>query len=171
MFQPQPTPFSSSFAPYGVAPSPSSPQFPPGFQACPGGLIADSGGPTFVRDPVFSPVSVGTSARSTISGAPLAFGATYNKMADHDLEAQEALARDFHPALEVSTSTGSLLCATGVARTARADGRTTQGPLVGEKRSSHAITEEYAKADPVYVAKTAVSERREGLRGWQRCVC
>lgn len=31
-----------------------------------------------------------------------------------------------------------------------------QGPLVGEKRSSHAITEEYAKADPVYVAKTAV---------------
>jgi Peptidase C65 Otubain len=32
-----------------------------------------------------------------------------------------------------------------------------QGPLVGEKKSSRAITEEYAKADPVYVAKTAVS--------------
>jgi hypothetical protein len=28
---------------------------------------------------------------------------------------------------------------------------------VGEKKSSHAITEEYAKADPIYVAKTAVS--------------
>ncbi len=28
---------------------------------------------------------------------------------------------------------------------------------MGEKRSSHAITEEYAKADPIYVAKTAVS--------------
>jgi ubiquitin thioesterase protein OTUB1 len=28
---------------------------------------------------------------------------------------------------------------------------------VGEKRSSHVITDEYAKADPVYVAKTAVS--------------
>jgi hypothetical protein len=28
---------------------------------------------------------------------------------------------------------------------------------VGEKKSSRAITEEYAKADPVYVAKTAVS--------------
>lgn len=28
---------------------------------------------------------------------------------------------------------------------------------MGEKKSSHAITEEYAKADPVYVAKTAVS--------------
>jgi len=32
-----------------------------------------------------------------------------------------------------------------------------QGPLVGEKKSSRAITEEYAKADPIYVAKTAVS--------------
>lgn len=28
---------------------------------------------------------------------------------------------------------------------------------MGEKRNSHAITEEYAKADPIYVAKTAVS--------------
>lgn len=32
-----------------------------------------------------------------------------------------------------------------------------QGPLVGQKKSSYAITEEYAKADPVYVQKTAVS--------------
>ena len=36
-----------------------------------------------------------------------------------------------------------------------------QGPLVGEKRSSHAITEEYAKADPIYVAKTSVSTSAE----------
>ena len=28
---------------------------------------------------------------------------------------------------------------------------------MGEKKSSHAITEEYAKADPVYVEKTRVS--------------
>jgi hypothetical protein len=27
---------------------------------------------------------------------------------------------------------------------------------VGDKKSSHAITDEYAKADPIYVAKTAV---------------
>lgn len=46
-----------------------------------------------------------------------------------DLEVQEQLAREFQPSL--------------------------QGPLVGEKKSSLAITEEYAKADPVYVAKTA----------------
>ena len=32
-----------------------------------------------------------------------------------------------------------------------------QGPLVGEKTSSQAITEEYARADPTYVAKTMVS--------------
>ncbi|KHJ30517.1 putative ubiquitin thioesterase otubain [Erysiphe necator] len=29
-----------------------------------------------------------------------------------------------------------------------------EGPLVGQKISSHAITEEYAKADPIYVQKT-----------------
>jgi ubiquitin thioesterase protein OTUB1 len=32
-----------------------------------------------------------------------------------------------------------------------------QGPLVGEKTTSDTITEEYAKADQVYVAKTIVS--------------
>lgn len=37
-----------------------------------------------------------------------------------------------------------------------------QGPLVGDKKSSQAITEEYAKADPVFVAKTSVrSSKRE----------
>ncbi|RKF62763.1 Ubiquitin thioesterase OTUB1 [Erysiphe neolycopersici] len=30
-----------------------------------------------------------------------------------------------------------------------------EGPLVGQKISSHAITEEYAKADPIFVQKTA----------------
>jgi len=39
-----------------------------------------------------------------------------------------------------------------------------QGPLVGEKKSSRAITEEYAKADPIYVAKTAVSNLRISIR-------
>ncbi|KAH8662516.1 peptidase C65 Otubain-domain-containing protein [Xylariales sp. PMI_506] len=45
-----------------------------------------------------------------------------------DIAQQEAAARDYKPELE--------------------------GPLVGEKTTSHAITEEYAKADPIYVAKT-----------------
>ncbi|KAF6842567.1 peptidase C65 Otubain [Colletotrichum musicola] len=45
-----------------------------------------------------------------------------------DLAAQEAAARDYQPQLE--------------------------GPLVGERITSDAITDEYAKADDVYVAKT-----------------
>ncbi|KAL7620900.1 hypothetical protein AAE478_008210 [Parahypoxylon ruwenzoriense] len=45
-----------------------------------------------------------------------------------DLAQQEAAARDYKPQLE--------------------------GPLVGEKRPSTVITEEYAKADPIYVTKT-----------------
>ncbi|KAH8802911.1 peptidase C65 Otubain-domain-containing protein [Xylogone sp. PMI_703] len=68
----------------------------------------------------------------------------------NDLEAQEALARDFRPDL--------------------------QGPLIGEKRSSLAITEEYAKADPIYVAKTAALPQKyshyrpvsgDGNCGWR----
>ncbi|PMD57607.1 cysteine proteinase [Hyaloscypha bicolor E] len=51
-----------------------------------------------------------------------------------------------------------------------------QGPLVGEKKSSRAITEEYAKADPVYVAKTAALPQKfshyrpilgDGNCGWR----
>ncbi|KAI0162287.1 peptidase C65 Otubain-domain-containing protein [Xylariaceae sp. FL1272] len=45
-----------------------------------------------------------------------------------DIAQQEAAARDYMPELE--------------------------GPLVGEKTSSQSITEEYARADPTYVAKT-----------------
>ncbi|AEO65607.1 f269be01-2657-4f0a-9429-421a051efec3 [Thermothielavioides terrestris] len=47
-----------------------------------------------------------------------------------DLVAQEAAARDYQPQF--------------------------QGPLVGKKTPSTAITEEYAKADPIYVQKTMV---------------
>lgn len=67
----------------------------------------------------------------------------------HDLEQQEELARNFQPELQVWWSFGEV----------RYDQKlmAMQGPLVGEKRSSHAITEEYAKADPIYVAKTVVS--------------
>ncbi|KAJ3558304.1 hypothetical protein NPX13_g9738 [Xylaria arbuscula] len=46
----------------------------------------------------------------------------------NDIAQQEAAARDYQPGLT--------------------------GPLVGEKTSSQAITEEYARADPTYVAKT-----------------
>lgn len=128
MFQPQPTPYLP-FSSYGVA-SPI-PDFS-GFQPT-AGLVVDSGGgggggnsgPTVFRDPIFSPVAVAVATNNNFTNN----NTSHNyKMAGSDLDAQEALARDFRPALE--------------------------GPLVGEKRSSHAITEEYAKADPIYVAKT-----------------
>ncbi|RYP73882.1 hypothetical protein DL771_003324 [Monosporascus sp. 5C6A] len=45
-----------------------------------------------------------------------------------DISQQQAAARDYKPVLE--------------------------GPMVGEKTTSHAIVQEYAKADPTYVAKT-----------------
>ncbi|KAG6026533.1 hypothetical protein E4U40_002004 [Claviceps sp. LM458 group G5] len=46
----------------------------------------------------------------------------------HDVAAQQEAAKDYQPAL--------------------------QGPLVGEKTPSHIITQEYAKADQVYIEKT-----------------
>ncbi|KAK0628228.1 peptidase C65 Otubain-domain-containing protein [Bombardia bombarda] len=67
-----------------------------------------------------------------------------------DLVAQEAAARDYQPQLE--------------------------GPLVGKKTPSTAITEEYAKADPIYVQKTMVLPqtyshyrpvRGDGSCGWR----
>ncbi|KAG5976586.1 hypothetical protein E4U55_007285 [Claviceps digitariae] len=49
--------------------------------------------------------------------------------ASHDVAAQQEAAKDYRPEL--------------------------QGPLVGEKTPSHIITQEYAKADQIYIEKTA----------------
>ncbi|POR35466.1 Ubiquitin thioesterase OTUB1 [Tolypocladium paradoxum] len=59
--------------------------------------------------------------------APLA--AAMEEQGSHDMAAQQEAAKDYQPVLE--------------------------GPLVGDKTPSDAITHEYAKADPVYVDKTA----------------
>ncbi|KAI0440140.1 peptidase C65 Otubain-domain-containing protein [Xylaria telfairii] len=68
----------------------------------------------------------------------------------NEIAQQEAAARDFEPQLK--------------------------GPLVGEKVSSQAITEEYARADPIYVAKTMAlpqtyshyrSMQGDGNCGWR----
>ncbi|TVY30295.1 Ubiquitin thioesterase, partial [Lachnellula hyalina] len=146
MFQPQPTPYSPfSTTPYGIgmgvgvgAASPASafPRFQPsdlrltgtGTGTCTG---ADSGGPTVFRNPIFSPAAPNSRGLTFANNNTLSRSYKMEGAGLHDLEAQEAMARDFQPALE--------------------------GPLVGEKKSSHAITEEYAKADPVYVAKTAAT--------------
>ncbi|TVY34045.1 Ubiquitin thioesterase otubain-like [Lachnellula subtilissima] len=144
MFQPQPTPYSPfSTTPYGIgmgvgvgAASPASafPGFQPSDLRLAGtgtGTGADSGGPTVFRNPIFSPAAPNSRGLNFANNNILSRSYKMEGAGMHDLEAQEAMARDFQPALE--------------------------GPLVGEKKSSHAITEEYAKADPVYVAKTAAS--------------
>ncbi|TVY87291.1 Ubiquitin thioesterase [Lachnellula willkommii] len=144
MFQPQPTPYSPfSSTPYGIglevgvgvdvgvvgATSPAC-AFP-GFQPSAGAAAgADSGGPNVFRNPIFSPAA-NSRGLNFANNNILSRSYKMEGAGMHDLEAQEAMARDFQPALE--------------------------GPLVGEKKSSHAITEEYAKADPVYVAKTAAT--------------
>jgi hypothetical protein len=94
MFQPQATPFS--FNGYGVGLSSPVADFP-AFQPT---SVADSGGPTVFRDPIFSAV-----------GSTLNYDNHHNsnprqryKMADNgmnEMEAQEALAREFQPPLEV----------------------------------------------------------------------
>jgi ubiquitin thioesterase protein OTUB1 len=144
MFQPQPAPFAS-FTSYGVGVP--IPDFA-GFQSS---AAVGSGGPTLFRDPIFSPVATNLNNSAAALNFNNQIPQQYNvKMEPSDLEAQEALARDFQPALE--------------------------GPLVGEKKSSHAITEEYAKADPIYVAKTAALPQKyshyrpilgDGNCGWR----
>ena len=99
MFQPQPTPYSP-FSSYGAAPPLLN--FAP-FQAA-SGLVVDSGGPTVFRDPIFSPVNIHNApARSSFPQHP-SHAAHPRNMAGHDMEAQEAAARDFQPALEVCTA-------------------------------------------------------------------
>ena len=104
MFQPQPTPYSS-FSSYGVASA--LPDFP-SFQPVASLVVVDSGSsggpPAVFRDPIFSPVA----SNHINAGAPLNFnhnsnshGAQRFKMDSNDMDAQEALARDFQPALEV----------------------------------------------------------------------
>lgn len=90
-----------------------------------------------------------------------------------DLAAQEAAARTWQPELEVRIAPSQRRLQTGppfsrlqrplargwslVHRQPANRDRVTQGPRVGDKTPIDAITAEYAKADPVYVAKTMVS--------------
>lgn len=83
-----------------------------------------------------------------------------------DLSAQEAAAREYQPNLEViphplvssSPKLPNSYClpVSVVANHVPLSSPPLQGPLVGNKTPSSAITEEYAKADPVYVQKTLV---------------
>lgn len=75
-----------------------------------------------------------------------------------DFAAQEAAARTWEPEVEVrylpfpSRPHPAFL---GFPRLTTPDPH--QGPLLGDKTTIAAITEQYAKADPIYVDKTIVS--------------
>lgn len=101
MFQPQPTPYSS-FSSYGVASA--LPDFP-SFQPVASLVVVDSGSsggpPAVFRDPIFSPVASSVTADRTLNFHAHNNSTGQYKMAAADLEAQEALARNFQPALEV----------------------------------------------------------------------
>ncbi|KFY38445.1 hypothetical protein V494_04361 [Pseudogymnoascus sp. VKM F-4513 (FW-928)] len=126
MFQPQATPFAS-FAYTSTIPN-NNPHGDYNFQAATSNLGLNSGGPITFDEPIFN--TVGSFGNLNQLNLSQRYNNTMNTPpVASDLDAQEALARDYQPDLK--------------------------GPLVGPKKSSHAITEEYAKADPVYVAKTA----------------
>jgi ubiquitin thioesterase protein OTUB1 len=76
----------------------------------------------------------------------------------HDLAAQQAAAQDYQAELEVNLTFAALLPQLSTLCTLFAPSLTSssQGLAVGNKTSSEAITQEYAKADPVYVEKTIV---------------
>ncbi|KAI1395655.1 cysteine proteinase [Hypoxylon fuscum] len=152
MFQPQPTPYST-YASYGIhianaevpeyafQPTPLG-QFGTGHAGAGAGTGA-GGGPTTTADIFASPIFhnpnplIPTNNPNHLSYNSIPHNHHHHpnhrniKMESqhpNDLAAQEAAAREFKPQQE--------------------------GPLVGDRRPSTVITEEYAKADPIYVAKT-----------------
>ncbi|KAI5867498.1 cysteine proteinase [Durotheca rogersii] len=165
MFQPQPTPFA--YSSYGITIANAEiPEY--AFQPTPlghigtghvGGAGVVAGGPTadLFTSPVFhhrhhhhhSSILPASNPRNPSHHLSYNSAIPHNNHQQHhnhhnhnqthrtvkmepqhpnDIAQQEAAARDYKPQLE--------------------------GPLVGEKRPSTAITEEYAKADPIYVTKT-----------------
>ncbi|ORY67759.1 peptidase C65 Otubain-domain-containing protein [Pseudomassariella vexata] len=160
MFQPQPTPFAYFQTTYGVG-NANIPEYT--FAPTPLGQGGGSGGRATSSDglPPLGPNVNNVFTSPAFDNSLLANNhphqLPYNSIPHHqhgirprdhhhsghgrrikmeqqsDLAQQEAAAREFKPQLS--------------------------GPMVGVKITSHAITEEYAKADPVYVAKTLALPR------------
>ncbi|KFY03137.1 hypothetical protein O988_01688 [Pseudogymnoascus sp. VKM F-3808] len=129
MFQPQATPFAS-YAHTTTIPN-NSPHGDYNFQASTSNVESNSGGSISFDDPIFNTFGSFDNLNQH-PNLPQRYNNTMHKqplLVAYNLDAQGALARDYPPDLK--------------------------GPLVGHKKSSHAITEEYAKADAVYVAKIA----------------
>ncbi|KFY04059.1 hypothetical protein V490_00003 [Pseudogymnoascus sp. VKM F-3557] len=86
------------------------------------------GGSITFDEPIFNTFSSFSNSSQHLN-LPQRYNTMHKQPVAYNLYAQEALARDYPPDLK--------------------------RPLVGPMKSSHAITEEYAKADAVYVAKIA----------------
>lgn len=83
------------------APPASAASFPPGLAGA--GAGADSGGPAVFRNPIsiFSPAAPNSRRLNFANNNILSRSYKMEGAGMHDLEAQEAMARDFQPALEV----------------------------------------------------------------------
>lgn len=130
-----------------------------------------SGGPILLTDPIYNghdPCSGRniTNTNDTTAGSSLNYNDNHNLnhssqghqhhlgmesyTLESDFEAQQDAARRFQPELTVSTSIAIVIGLRALT--------VSKGPLVGQKRSTQAITEEYAGGDPTYVMKTQVSK-------------
>lgn len=188
MFQPQATPYSSSFSSYGIGLSVGNfASFQPagGGGGRGGGVVDHPNSHTITSGPIlFREEAANTHSHNHqfISAPPLHFNTTnslpnnyqrppqYNKMSEqHDLQAQTRAAENYERESRIEVR-----AYLGLELNLRSKLTPFQGPMVGEKRSSHAITEEYEKADPVYITKTRVSISACWLARWGQfadCMC
>ncbi|KAL7947592.1 peptidase C65 Otubain domain-containing protein [Trichoderma barbatum] len=153
MFQPQPTPYSaSSFAsyPYGLGATHSLDfLFPTGGAGT--GTPQGAGG-----------AGAGAGAGPGSSLGPASCGALYpysspsphSAVQQHHLPQRRRLDRTGSPIIKMEEQDSGLHDMAAQQAAAERFQPGLEGPFVGEKTPSDAITQEYAKADPVYVEKT-----------------
>lgn len=129
----------------GKAPNPQS-SFDLSFASNENGGIGraqDTEDPTVCRDPLFSlGASPGRSSPFQINGYPI--------IGSNDPGTQESLTPDYAPAsisLPIKESVANVELVKAI-----------KGPFIGELMSSHVMSKEYAKADPVYLSKTCVPD-------------
>ncbi|KFZ17515.1 hypothetical protein V501_01685 [Pseudogymnoascus sp. VKM F-4519 (FW-2642)] len=141
MFQPQATP-SASYAYTTTIPN-NNPHGDYNFQASTSNVESNSGGSITFDEPIFNTFSSFGNLNQHLNLPQRYNNTIHTQPVADNLDAQEALARDYPPDLK--------------------------GPLVGPKKSSHAVTEEYAKADAVYVAKIAIYSHYRRVLGDGNC--
>ncbi|KAK4236105.1 peptidase C65 Otubain-domain-containing protein [Achaetomium macrosporum] len=126
--------------------------------AGPGGSAA---GPLLYGTPIFSTnvnsAGVGPASSAAAGSFPVDFHSTLPTAATSSVSATVSAPSHHRPSLpllpKMESSADDLVAQEAAAREYQPQ---FQGPLIGKKTPSTAITEEYAKADPIYVQKTMV---------------